>query len=535
MNGVDVEQGQGQRTARARKAKIKRKQATEDKNVKVIGISAVIGVLAGFASVVYRYLLSWAEGFAFAMYAFVSANLVYMPLLFVGLALLGYGVGMLTRKYSLISGSGIPQVKAQMMGYIEGSWLSTLLAKLVGGTAAIVAGLSLGREGPSIQLGACVGEGVANRFTKDESEKRIYLASGASAGLAGAFNAPLAGVMFALEEVFKYFSPMVLLSTMVAAVFADFVSKMFFGMDSVFDFAVTQSIAIQHYWLLLVLGGILGLSGVLYNTCLVKAQAIYRTLSTKLDRRVVPVIPFLCAGVLGLTFPIVLCGGHSIIEELHFSTGLWFLAIALVVKFLFSMVSFGSGAPGGIFFPLLVLGSTVGAIFAKIAIPMLGLDEALFYNFMIIAMAGYFAAIVRAPLTGIVLMIEMTGSLSQLLPLIVTSAVAYIVAEEMKNQPIYESLLENLLRNRGIQKRPKKHVKVLLETVVQYGATIENKTLQEAAIPEKCLIISVKRGEHDITPNGSTVFKAGDYLTVLTSAKYEQDVRAVIEGLCKGL
>lgn len=513
---------------------IARKEAPQQRNVKIILISALIGILAGLVAVLYRYALTYAEHASFAIYDFVRANLAFVPLLFLGLALLGYAIGALTRKYPLISGSGIPQLKAQMTGYIKGSWLSTLLAKLVGGSASIVAGLSLGREGPSIQLGACVAEGVAGKFTDDPAEKRIYLATGASAGLAAAFNAPLAGVMFALEEVFKYFSPMVLLSTMVAAVFADFVSMLFFGMDSVFDFSVTQMIPIQYYWLFLVMGVLLGVSGVVYNICLVKSQAIYRKLSFVLDSRIVPIIPFICAGVLGLVFPVVLCGGHSLIEELDLGTGMLFLLLALTLKFFFSMVSFGSGAPGGIFFPLLVLGATIGAIFAKLAIPMLGLDEALFYNFIIIAMAGYFAAIVRAPLTGIILMIEMTGSLSQLLPLILTSAVAYIVAEELKNKPIYESLLENLLHRRGIHTRPQKRIKILLETVVQHGASVEGQALKDIHLSEKCLIVSIKRGEEDITPTGNTVLMAGDYLTVLTSLTYEQAVRAEIEAVCSG-
>ncbi|MFI3324971.1 MAG: ClC family H(+)/Cl(-) exchange transporter [Clostridia bacterium] len=517
-----------------KKVKTMSKKYREQNNIKIISISALIGICAGLVTVLYRIMLTKTESLSFAMYEFVSNNMKLIPVLFVLLALLGYGIGALTRKFPLISGSGIPQVKAQITGYIDGKWLPTLLAKLLGGTLSILAGLSLGREGPSIQLGACVADGISHKTTKSASEKRIYTASGASAGLAAAFNAPLAGVMFALEEIFKYFSPMVLLSTMVAAVAADFISKLFFGTTHVFEFEVTSAIPIKYYWLLLVLGIILGFSGVLYNKCLVKTQQIYK--ETKfINNKLKPVIPFILAGILGLTFPVVLCGGHSIIEELNINASLLFLVAALVIKFIFSMISFGSGAPGGIFFPLLVLGSTIGAIFAKIVIPVLGLDEVLFYNFIIIAMAGYFCAIVRAPLTGIILMIEMTGSLSQLLPLIVTSAVAYIIAEELKNKPIYESLLENLLISRGIHEKAMHRTKIILENVVQFGSEISNKALKEIDIPEKCLIVSIKRGEHDITPNGNTVIKSGDYITVLTSVNYEVEIREKIENMCKGM
>lgn len=511
--------------------KIKSQEAPKQRNIKIILISSLIGILAGLVSVLYRYALTGAEEWAYKMYEFVGSNRQWIPVLFIGLAGVGVLIGKLTKKYWLISGSGIPQVKAQITGYIEGSWLSTLLAKFVGGSVAILAGLSLGREGPSIQLGACVGEGVANKTNSTLSEKRIYIASGASAGLAAAFNAPLAGVMFALEEIFKYFSPMVLLSTMVAAIVADFVSKLFFGINHVFEFTVTESIPIRFYWLFIVLGIVLGVSGVIYNKCLDWTQIAYKKLSF-IDDKYKTVIPFVLAGILGLTFPVVLCGGHSIIMELNIESSILFLVVIFIVKFLFSMISFGSGAPGGIFFPLLVLGSTLGAIFAQIVIPVFGMNEVLFYNFVIIAMAGYFTAIVRAPLTGIILLVEMTGSLAQLLPLIITSAVAYIVAEELHNSPVYEMLLEKLLLSRGVHKKTGDQTKVLLELVVHHGCEMDGKTLLEIPVPEKCLIVSVKRGEHDITPSGATVIKAGDYLTVLTSKEYELDTRSHLEELC---
>lgn len=511
--------------------KIKSQCAPKQNNIKIILISSLIGVLAGLVTVMYRYALTSAEETSYKMYEFVRNNQAWIPVLFISLTFIGFFIGKLTKKFWLISGSGIPQVKAQITGYLDGKWFSTLVAKFIGGSVAVFSGLSLGREGPSIQLGACVAESVANKTNSSLSEKRIYIASGASAGLAAAFNAPLAGVMFALEELFKYFSPMVLLSTMVAAIVADFVSKLFFGISHVFDFTVTEAIPIQYYGLFIVLGIILGVSGVLYNKSLDWTQNLYRKISF-IDDKYKMIIPFVVAGILGLTFPIVLCGGHSIILKLDIQSSFLFLIMVFLVKFLFSMISFCSGAPGGIFFPLLVLGSTIGAIFAQIVIPFFGMNEVLFYNFVIIAMAGYFTAIVRAPLTGIILLVEMTGSLSQLLPLIITSAVAYIVAEELHNSPVYEMLLEKLLLSRGIHNKPGDRTKILIELVVHHGSEISGNTLSNIKVPEHCLVVSVKRGEHDITPTGSTLIKPGDYLTILTNRGYELEIRAQLEALC---
>ena len=237
------------------------------------------------------------------------------------------------------------------------------------------------------------------------------------------------------------------------------------------------------------------------------------------------------AGVLGLTFPIVLGGGHHIITELHIEQAIGFLMLVWIVKFLFSMISFGSGAPGGIFFPLLVLGGTIGAIFGKCFIEYLGYDSALFYNFVILAMAGYFTAIVRAPITGVVLIIEMTGSFNHLLSLTVVSLIAYVVADLVKSPPIYEALLENLINNNsdGLEKETRKGKKVVVETVVQHGALMEEKQIKEISWPNKCLVVGVKRGENEVIPTGDTKIMAGDYLIILTDVEYESSTREQLD------
>ena len=166
----------------------------------------------------------------------------------------------------------------------------------------------------------------------------------------------------------------------------------------------------------------------------------------------------------------------------------------LVGRFLFSAVSFGSGAPGGIFFPLLVLGGYMGGIFAMAGIRLWGLDPVFLNNFVLLAMAGYFAAVVRAPLTGIILIFEMTGTLTQMLSLSVVSIVAYVTATLLGSRPIYESLLDRLLLRRG-EKPPKEQgEKMLMHFAVSRGSRIEDLTIGEVRWPENCLLVAVERG-----------------------------------------
>ena len=216
-----------------------------EKKLSVLLWSILIGLLSGLVVVGYRAVLNYAEKLAFIIYGFLREHLIWFPVWMTLLIVMGIAVGKMVKKNDMISGSGIPQVKGIMMGYIKDTWFGTLCLKFIGGTVAILGGLSLGREGPSVQLGACVAEGVTKKVKATRMEKKVLIASGASAGLSAAFNAPLAGVVFALEEIFKYFSPLILLSTMAAAVAADFVAKNVFGMEHVFQFPEALSLVPQ--------------------------------------------------------------------------------------------------------------------------------------------------------------------------------------------------------------------------------------------------------------------------------------------------
>lgn len=486
----------------------------------------LIGVAAGLVVSLYRFLLSYAESFAIHLYTMVRNNLWAVGLLFVGLALVGVLVGFLTKWQPMIKGSGIPQVEGQILGFFQISWWKVIIGKIVGGFLALAAGLSLGREGPSIQLGAAAGEGISKSLKRDETEKRYLLTCGASAGLAAAFNAPLAGMMFALEEVHKNFSVSVLLSTMASAVTADMVSKLFFGMDSVFGGHSMARLPLEYYLILPILGILLGACGWLYNEVLLFSQRAYRKIPF-LKGPYVMIVPFLAAGIAGLFLPEILGGGHKIITALlDFRFAISYVALLLVCKFVFSMVSFGSGAPGGIFFPLLVLGALVGALFGQIAITYFGLESSYYVNFLLLGMVGMFTGIVRAPVTGIILIVEMSGSFTQMLDLAVVAVCAYLMADLLGSKPVYESLLENM--------RPHKvdepellsdREKVLLNFVVETGCRAERKAIRELSWPKGCLVVSIVRGGEEMIPNGESMLQTGDYVMVMCPKEREVKYR----------
>lgn len=502
--------------------------------ITIVGEGLLVGTVAGLVVLAYRVALEYAGKWTGEILDYARGNPIRMAGWFLLLALMAFLVAKLVKWESMISGSGIPQMEGEMTGKLDQKWWRVLTAKFVGGFMALLAGLSLGREGPSIQLGSMAGKGISKAFDRDKTEEKILLTCGASAGLAAAFHAPLAGIMFSLEEVHKNFSVTVLVSVMASSLTADYICSQILGMNPVFHLDIGTPINQDSYGIILMLGVVLGITGAFYNYFTLKVQALYKK-ATFLNGTMKLMIPFLLAGVLGFVFPVVLGSGHAIVEAAaEEKLMLGSILVILIVKFVFSAVCFGSGAPGGIFFPLLVLGALIGAAYAHIGIQFLGWDPTYVSNIVMLSMAGYFTAIVRAPLTGIILIFEMTGSVSQMLSLSLVSIVAYVVANLLRSAPIYESLLERLLENQGGQQNQMRGERVLQEFVIMHGSMLENKTIADIGWPEYCLIVAIQRGTVEIIPKGDIVMEASDMLVVMTDEKNQSYVIDLMNKLCSG-
>lgn len=501
-------------------------------SISIVFDGLLVGIFAGCIAVIYRILLNHAESLLFRIIDFTKGNAFYIAGWFAVLIILGLIVGRLVKWDEMCSGSGIPQVQGEMKGYISQNWVSVLITKITGGTLSILGGLSLGREGPSVQLGAMAAKGLAKITGKSKTKERIMEVCGSGAGLAAAFNAPLAGIMFALEEIQKNFNSSMLVCVTAGALTSDFISKNVFGLSPVFEFQLKSALPLKYYGLLILLGIILGAAGALYNCVMLKGQDIYKKLSfLKPEYRTV--IPFLVSGVLCYCLPSVLAGGHAMITRLesgHLLIGT--MVLLLLGKFLFSAVSFGSGAPGGIFFPLLILGAYIGSIYGTSVTGLTGISQDYIINFIILAMAGFFTAIVRAPITGVILIAEMTGTFEHFLSLAVVSLTAYVIAHLLKSEPIYESLLGRILAKKGLKTTDAAEGKVLSSFVVGTTCLAVGKKIKDVAWPEHCLIVTISRGKEEIIAKGSTVVHSGDTLVVLVEEDYLGMVTESFQLIC---
>jgi len=486
---------------------------------RVTAKGVLVGVAAGLVAVAYRFAMDWS----LSMHTFIQnaadEHWWMIPLFFLFLLAMALVVIAIIKWEPYIAGSGIPQVEGELKGYFDMPWWKVIVGKLFGSLLCIIGGLSLGREGPSVQLGAMAGKGYSRLRGFNNLEERYLITCGASAGLSAAFNCPLSGVMFVLEEVHRDYSLTILFSALTSAVVADFISKLAFGMNPVFHIPVQSNLPLSSYWMVLLLGIFTGLTGALFNKSMEITQKAYDKL-TILPARFRPVVPFLLAGALGFYLPQVLGDGHLMLSAL--SAGqLTFkmICVLFIVKFLFSMVCFTSTAPGGSLAPMMVLGAFVGGIYGHGLVLVSGMDPIYINNFLILAMAGYFAAIVRAPLTGIILACELTGSLDHLISLGMVVLVAEIISGLIHTDPLYDTLLEGLLKKQGRQpvKEEAEDAKTLVAMTVSEGAILDGSRVSEIYWPEGCLVVSLDRGGHEFIPHGETMFRAGDRITVISN------------------
>ncbi|NTU82183.1 MAG: H(+)/Cl(-) exchange transporter ClcA [Chloroflexales bacterium] len=492
--------------------------------------AALVGLLAGAVAIVFRALLAAGDTLRNGLIAWAhqAPALGWLaPLLFgaVGATL---AVALVRRYAPEASGSGIPHTEAVLHRLRELRWRRVLPVKLVGGTVAIGAGLALGREGPTVQMGAAVGAAVAERLSSPTRERLTLIAAGAGAGLAAAFNAPLAGLVFVLEEVQGDFRPAVFGAAFIAAAVADILARLVGGQLPVFTIPSYPVPPLTALPVFVLLGMVSGLVGVLFNRGLLGTLTRFGRLSGRLVLVAAGLVGA-TAGLVGWFVPTLVGGGHDLTETVLVG-GVALAAIPLLfaLRFGLTLVSYGTGAPGGIFAPLLALGALLGLaigdlahLVAPAAVPQPAV-------FAVVGMAAYFTAIVRAPLTGIVLIVEMTGNYNQMLPLLVACFGAYAVAELLGDLPIYEALLQRDLRRSGVAHAV--HAPMVLELEVEPGAPFAGRTIRELGLPPGCIIVRCRDGGREWVPTAATRLEPHMRLTAMIAPEAEAGLRALRDG-----
>lgn len=349
------------------------------------------------------------------------------------------------------SGSGIPQVKAALAYVPIALNLRVALVKLAVTMLSLGSGLTLGRQGPTVQVGAALAAQLSHWIPTSPEYQRQLLAAGAAAGLAAGFNAPIAGVLFVVEELLQDVSNLTLGTAILAAFVGGVVSRLLGGQGLNLVLSASHtSFSLQEIPVFLLLGVLAGLLGALFCKGIL--------LSLTFNRQVLRVgMPWriglagLVSGLIAALLPTSLRDNTGLQDFLVTGNASWTLtAIAFVSKFGLTLVAYGSGAPGGLFAPSLILGSALGYLvscFAENFQQLIGVpaDFAIAIGspttYALTGMGAFFSAVTRGPITAIVIVFEMTTDFNLVLPLMIGSVVAYLVAEAISSGSIYHRLL----------------------------------------------------------------------------------------------
>jgi CIC family chloride channel protein len=416
-----------------------------------ICVTAIIaGVVIGFVGGAFRWCLEKADDLRIDLVDW--AHQLPGPGWLVPIAAAAAGAtlaALIVRWEPLAAGSGIPHVEAVFLGQAEPPLIRLVPAKFIGGVLSIGSGLVLGREGPTVHIGAAIGAETARRARLPDPEIRMMQTALGGAGLAVAFNAPIGGALFTLEEVTKSFRLKTVLATLFSAASAVACSRLVLGNHADFDVEPLADPALAWLPVFIVFGLLTGLLGAAYNGLVLwfldRVGAI---------QRVPPVAKAAVIGaVVGLAmfvYPLSVGGGDDLTERILGGHGLALSVIIgiLAVRFLAGPLSYSVPVPGGLFAPLLAVGALWGLLFTALFNAVWPTDATqLAVPMALVGMAAFFGATVRAPVTGMVVVTEMTATTATLVPMMAATAAAVLVANLIGSLPIYDSLRDRMPPN----------------------------------------------------------------------------------------
>ncbi|HRD69720.1 MAG TPA: H(+)/Cl(-) exchange transporter ClcA [Legionella sp.] len=428
------------------------------KILSLYAISILLGIITGIIASLFQMAISGLDELLNFIYNFVQNK--------------GWSVGIISAIVSMLmvllawisvhfiapeaAGSGVPEIEGALLHVRPIFWKRLLPVKFFSGVLAISAKMVMGREGPTIQMGGNLGKMFGDFCHLSQHRTDTLIAAGSAAGLAAAFNAPLAGVLFVMEEMRNQFNYSFINFKMViiCCVMATITLHVLIGAQPAIQMQLFDLPSIKSLWLFLVFGIVVGIVGLIFNWALMATldHLDKRTTGFKL---IYVLLVALIVGYLAYEFPASVGGGYEIINQsLTMSPAFSTLCLLIIFRFFTTMLSYSSGVPGGIFAPMLALGTLLGLAAFHI-LKWLIVDFSIHPGmFAVAGMGALFAASVRSPITGVVLVVEMTQNYSLILPLMVTCITSTTIMQLARDEPIYTQLLYRSLRlnkpiNRG--------------------------------------------------------------------------------------
>jgi chloride channel protein, CIC family len=462
-------------------------------------ISVLIGIYSGIAVVCFRIAIEFTSFLLLGSSLSPGVARVILAPTIAGLA-----IGLLTlRVFPRARGSGVNQTKLAV--YVLNGYISfrTVISKFVICALAIGSGQSLGPEDPSLQMGAGIASAIGRGLQLSQRKIRLIAPVGAAAGLAAAFNAPISAVLFVIEEVIGNWSAGVLGAIVLAAVSSVVTMRVFLGRESLFRVPPFQLVHPWEVLAYLVLGVVGGLASLVFLKWIAYARPRVQALPSW-TREFQPAAAGLLIGLIGIKLPQVMGAGYAVIDEALHGQFTWKLLIVLgLLKIFTTGISFLSGTPGGMFAPSLFIGAMLGGAVGSVEQHFFPHLTGTVATFALVGMGTFFAGFLRVPITSLFMVIELSGNYTAVLPVMISTLVAYLISRRYQKVPLFDLLArQDGLVLPSIEERREQVVLVVEDAmrrnaaiVVDPAESIPDVARRADANPELPLLCRVKVGE----------------------------------------
>lgn len=488
-------------------------------------VSLLVGLLTGLVAVPYHYLLQLFYGYRKEF--FTSAPAWYFHVLaFGGLWVILLFVAWLVKRWPYIAGGGISQTRGAINGRIVYKHsLRQLLAKFAGGVLTLSSGLSMGREGPSVQMGSYIGDLVGKWGRILSGERKQLLAAGAGAGLAAAFAAPLAAATLVIESIERFDAPKTAITTILAGVVAGAIANWIFPINPYHEIeAVAPQLPLGLKIKLFVLFAVVvSVFAKVYSLLMLYVKRLYPAIKQPEYLKLLGLL--VMAYAISLTLTDLTGGGEQFLmqQALGGTDSVAWIGSMLLLHMVFTVYSFSSGLPGGSFIPTLVTGGLLGKICALLLVQQgVIVDENVSYV-MLVGMAAFLVAVVRTPITAIILITEITGHFEIFYPSVVVGGLTYYFTELLEIKPFNVMFYEEMIKQPAFRKQKR----LTLDVEVMAGSYFDGKVAETLHLPANCYIINIHRDHKDIAP-AEQIILPGDQLTLEIDA---QDIEKLYEPL----
>ncbi|MBQ3483403.1 MAG: chloride channel protein [Clostridia bacterium] len=499
--------------------------------------SGVAGAVTGALIFAFRVISEHVIEVSREIFLFANQNPAYIPLVVAGAVLVALVVSLCLSYSPHSRGGGIPTAVALMRGLITFHWLRNIIFVFTSALLSYLCGIPLGNdEGPAVQIGTAVGSGTTRVLGRKHhlAWERYVMTGGATAGFAVATGAPMAAVLFGLEEGHRRFSPLLLISSLTSVLagmgtlkvlcyFADFESALF-------HFEVVEVLPLSLTWVAIPIALLCG--GFAY--VFAKTTRLVRTVMHRIAKNVHPffkVAPVFALVALVGCFSYACIGtGHSLIEALLEHRVVWYLALALLLaRSVLVILSNDVGATGGLFTPLLVCGALIGSITAEVMILTNVLESQYFMLLVVIGMASFFSASVRTPLTAAVFSVEVLSGFHNVLPILLAVLISYIIVETIGVTSINEIAMEREVHK---QHKGRTHRAFDVHVTVLPGTFAVGKEPRDILWPPFCHVLSVRKGNDEKDSYEGGALREGDILrlnfTTYDAARTAEELCAIL-------